>query len=189
MLFRSKEIEFLHHTTNLFHQKLTDILGILISHGTKKQGGAIATQNRMDKVSNILVRVLNPGRTLVDSSIVYARIEEQLLGCQVNHSELNGCSESCHANSTCKEIADGKPDASIIAAIIKRIKQHKTKNGDIMAFLSVEDDSGELDNIVVFPDIYEQSKDIMYERATVLISGQIKDKQRNSFVVDKIFSI
>ena len=58
-----------------------------------------------------------------------------------------------------------------------------------MAFLSVEDESGELENIVVFPDIYEQNKDIMYEQATVLMSGEIQDKQRNSFIVDKVFSI
>ena len=58
-----------------------------------------------------------------------------------------------------------------------------------MAFLSIEDDSGELENIVVFPDIYEQNKDIIYEQATVLISGEIKDKQRNSFIIDKIYMI
>jgi DNA polymerase III alpha subunit len=58
-----------------------------------------------------------------------------------------------------------------------------------MAFLSIEDDSGELENIVVFPDIYEQNKDIMYEQATVLLSGKIQDKGRNSFIVDKVFLI
>jgi DNA polymerase III alpha subunit len=58
-----------------------------------------------------------------------------------------------------------------------------------MAFLSIEDESGELENIVVFPDIYEQNKDIMYEQATVLLSGKIPDKKRNSFIVDKVFLI
>ena len=58
-----------------------------------------------------------------------------------------------------------------------------------MAFLSVGDESGELENVVVFPDIYEQNKDIMYEQATVLMSGEIQDKQRTSFTVDKVFSI
>ena len=143
----------------------------------------------MDKVSNVLLRVNNPGRILVDNGMTYAKIEEKLLGYSINHSELNACSDACHANTTCKQITDGKTDDSIIAAVIKRVREYKTKNGDIMAFLSIEDESGELENIVVFPDIYEQNKDIMYEQATVLLSGKIPDKKRNSFIVDKVFLI
>jgi DNA polymerase III alpha subunit len=143
----------------------------------------------MDKVSNILLRINNPGRVLIDNGMTYAKIEEKLLGYSINHSELNACSDACHANTTCKQITDGKTDDSIIAAVIKRVREYKTKNGDIMAFLSIEDESGELENIVVFPDIYEQNKDIMYEQATVLLSGKIPDKKRNSFIVDKVFLI
>lgn len=188
MELTDKEID---HITQLYvyNKSLVDLLQMLIASGTKKQGGAISTQNRLDKVVNILVRLQNPGRSLLDNSVVYAKIEEELLSYSINHSELNACSGAVHANATCKEVADGKSDNSILAVMIKRLKEYKTKNGDCMAFLSVEDDSGELENIVVFPDIYEQNKDIMYERATVLISGEIKDKKKNSFIVDKIFVI
>jgi DNA polymerase III subunit alpha len=168
---------------------LSDILNKFIIYGLKKNGGFISTAGRFDKINNILMRVNNPGRNLADNGMIYAKTEEKLLGYSINHSELNSCSEAANANTTCKQINDGKKDNSIIAVIIKRIREHKTKNGDVMAFLSVEDESGELENIVVFPDIYEQNKDIMYEQATVLMSGEIQDKQRNSFIVDKVFSI
>lgn len=184
-----KEIEQMQNNIECHLLDAVSTLECFISKGTKKQGGFIATQSRLDKISNIILRIKNPGRSLLDNSMVYAKIEEKLLGCSINHSELNTCSDACHANTTCKEIVDGKMEDSVIAVIIKRLREYKTKNGDIMAFLSVEDDSGELENIVVFPDIYEQNRDIMYEEATVLLSGRIKDRQRNSFIVDKVFLI
>ena len=133
---------------------------------------------RLVKVKNILSRLNNPGRFLDDNPSMYAKIEDKLLGCAVSHSELNSCADAAHANSTCKEVSDGKFDRSTVACIIKRIKEHVTKNNDEMAFLSVEDNSGELENIVIFPDIYSQNKDIIYEESTVLLTGEIKDKKR-----------
>ena len=120
---------------------------------------------------------------------MYAKIEEKLLGCAVSHSELNACADAAHADATCKEVSDGKIDKSTLACIVKRIREHKTKNDDEMAFLSVEDNSGELENIVIFPDIYSQNKDIIYEESTLLLTGEIKDKKRRSFIVESIFSI
>jgi DNA polymerase-3 subunit alpha len=168
---------------------IEEVVEKFVSLGIKKDGGLISTQSRFEKVNSILLRIKNPGRSLVDNSITYAKIEEKLLSYSINHSELNSCSNASQANTTCKEVNDGKNDQSILAVIIKKVKEHKTKNGDFMAFLSVEDDSGELENIVVFPDIYEQNRDIIYEQATVLISGQIKDKTKNSFIIEKIYTI
>jgi len=184
-----KEMELIREKINCEGSSIANVIEKFISYGLKKDGGLISTKARMDKVSNILLRINNPGRVLVDNGMTYAKIEEKLLGYSINHSELNACSDACHANTTCKQITDGKTDDSIIAAVIKRVREYKTKNGDIMAFLSIEDESGELENIVVFPDIYEQNKDIMYEQATVLLSGKIPDKKRNSFIVDKVFLI
>ena len=160
-----------------------------ISKGLKRDGGFISTESRLVKVQNILSRLNNPGRSLVDNPSMYAKIEEKLLGCAVSHSELNACADAAHADATCKEVSDGKIDKSTLACIVKRIREHKTKNDDEMAFLSVEDNSGELENIVIFPDIYSQNKDIIYEESTLLLTGEIKDKKRRSFIVESIFSI
>jgi len=183
-----KEMQSIKENINIT-DSIADIVQRFLSYGLKKSGGFISTKGRLDKVNNILTRINNPGRDLSDNGMVYAKTEEKLLGYSINHSELNACSEASNANTTCKQVNDGKTDASVLAVVIKRLREYKTKNGDMMAFLSVEDESGELENIVVFPDIYEQNKDIIYEQATVLISGEIQDKQRNSFIVDKIFLI
>jgi DNA polymerase-3 subunit alpha len=184
-----KEIEAIKENINSQDATVAQVIERFMGYGLKKNGGFISTQSRLDKVQSILLRINNPGRSLVDNSVTYAKIEEKLLGCSINHSELSSCSDAAHANTTCKEISEGKSNDLIVAVVIKKIREHKTKNGDLMAFMSVEDDSAELENVVVFPDIYEQNKDIMYEQATVLISGKIQDKKRNSFIVDKVFLI
>lgn len=185
-----KEADFISEKIDVSkYANLVELLQKLLSLGLKKNGGAISTQSRLSKIENILLRVNNPGRSLLDSPAIYAKIEEKLLGYAVCHSELSSCAEMAHANTTCREVSDGKKGHSILAVVLKRAREHKTKNGDLMAFLSVEDDSGELENIIIFPDVYEQSKDIIYDGATVLLSGEIKDKERNSFIVDRIYSI
>lgn len=168
---------------------LGSLLDALVSRGTKKNGGFISTEARLKKVSDLSIRVKNPGRSLSDNSSIYARIEENLLGYSINHSELLACADACHSDTTCSEIINGKTSKSTLAVVLKIVKTHKTKKGDTMAFLSVEDDSAELENVVIFPDVYEGCKDIIYEKATVLISGEIKDRQKGSFIVDKVFLI
>ena len=187
--FTKKEMESIRQHLNINNLTAAEIVKKILAYGVKKNGGFISTQSRYAKIEDILMRLQYPGRDLSDNSMTYARIEEKLLGYAINHSELNACSDVCHANATCKELTEGRADNCIIAVVIKTVREHKTKNGDVMAFVSAEDDSGELENIIIFPDVYEQSKDIIYDRATVLISGKLQVKDRESFIVDKMFSI
>jgi len=181
-----KEMEFFKEHLDP-SENLESHLRRLISLGTKSEGGFISSKNRISKVESIVSRLANPGRSLDDNPASYAKIEEKLLGYNVN--ELDSCSDASYADSTCHDVNNGKFSKSVLAVIIKKFREHKTKNKDMMAFLSVEDESGELENVVVFPEIYEQSKDIMYEGATVLITGEITDKKRKSFIVTNVFQI
>lgn len=184
-----KELEYLSANCDPSIGVKENILN-MISKGLKKNGGPISTQARHVKISDIVLRIENPGRSLLDNPANYAKIEEQLLGCAINHSELSTCSDASYANTTCKEVSNGKTGESTIACVIRKVREHKTKNKDIMAFASVEDETGELDNIVFFPDVYEQNRDIIYEDATVLLTGSIDNKSDyNSFVVDSVFLI
>lgn len=158
----------------------------LLSGGTKSNGGGISTESRIEKVRSVLTRLRNPGRSLNDSPAIYSKLEENLLGCSMYHSELDACVNASYADTQCLEIQNGKLSTSVIACVVKRCRIFKTKNSDEMAFLTVEDDTAELDNIVIFPAIYEQFKDIIYDNATLLIRGEIKDKKRGSFIVETI---
>lgn len=184
-----KEIKAIQDNIDISENVLIKTLEKFLELGLKKNGGFIATQSRLTKVQDVLTRLINPGRSLSDNPAVYSKIEENLLGYAINHSELNACSEAGNANATCKEVSGGRAGHCIIAGVVKKVREHMTKNGDKMAFLSAEDETGELENIVIFPDIYEQNKAIIYEQATVLLSGEIKDHKRNSFIVEKVFQI
>lgn len=182
-----KEIAWI--MTNVNPTSVHHMLTSLLKAGTKKDGGGMATSARVAKITQAIQRLENPGRALVDNPTTYARLEEKLLGCAINHSQLNSCSDAAFANTTCIEIKNGKLAKSTIAGIVKQIKIFRTKKDQDMAFLSIEDESSELENIVVFPDIYEQHKDIIYEESTLLLTGEVKDPKRGSFIVESVFMI
>ena len=154
----------------------------------KRDGGAVATSKRLEAFADIINRLKNPGRSLKDNPMSISISEENLLGAPISYSKVDGCADASFANTTCKEILDGKKSKSILAVEITEVKEYTTKNKDNMAFLSVRDDSLEIENVVVFPDTYREYEDIIYETATVLMFGQ-KAKDRNSFIVNEINQI
>ena len=170
-------------------KSLIELISEFIKMGLKKNGGLISTTSRLTKLEAIRMRLENPGRSLKDNPSVYSKLEESLLGCWVHQSELSASADAVYADTTCLEISEGKLSKSTVAAIIRRIKVHKTQKGEDMCFLSVEDSSGELENIVIFTELYGQNKDIIYQDSTVLMTGEIKDRERKSFIVESIFQI
>ena len=56
-----------------------------------------------------------------------------------------------------------------------------------MCFLTVEDSSGSLEDVVVFPEPYNDFKDLLLENNTVLLMGE--SGKNKSFVVNKVRQI
>lgn len=163
---------------------------ILMAARTKKEGGACHNISRVEKLIDVSKRLQNPGRSLSDSPIEYAKAEEDLLGVAICHSELSACADACHANAKCKELTEGRSDTCTIAVVIKAVKTHITKKKEEMAFLEVEDDSGELDNVVVFSNVYAIESPIIYEESTVLLTGRLNERgDSKSFVVESVYQI
>ena len=90
----------------------------------------------------------------------------------------------------CRDIAKGAITGKTrLAAQISTIRLYKTKNGknpgQLMAFVTAEDSSGELDSITVFPESYDKHKHILVEGNTVLMTGEISKpaKSGNIFFI------
>ena len=64
--------------------------------------------------------------------------------------------------------------------IITRIKQHKTKKGDMMAFVGIEDESGSFD-LVFMPNSYEKYVTILTKGNYILFQGK-KDKEDSCLI-------
>lgn len=61
-----------------------------------------------------------------------------------------------------------------IIAMVDRIKLHRTKKGDQMAFIQLSDDTGLIDG-VVFPSVYDKIKVNLEIGALVLVKGQMRE--------------
>jgi DNA polymerase-3 subunit alpha len=77
-----------------------------------------------------------------------------------------------------QSIVDLKPDTKILSfiAMIKSIKVIRTKKGDMMCFLSVSDESGEMD-CTLFPNEYSKYANVIDKGVFVMIEGQVEKEQ------------
>ncbi|WP_100012088.1 DNA polymerase III subunit alpha [Lentibacillus sediminis] len=61
------------------------------------------------------------------------------------------------------------------AAVIQTIKTIRTKRGDAMAFLTIGDETGEME-AVMFPELYRETNRWLEEEMLVLVSGKIESR-------------
>ncbi len=88
-------------------------------------------------------------------------------------------------DTTIKEL---KPNAKVIVGgIINQVKQITTKNDRAMAFLTIEDESGEVE-VVVFPNVYQKYSDLIQEDEVVLVKGKVEDEKIISDAVVDLFT-
>ena len=78
------------------------------------------------------------------------------------------------------ELKDG--DSVSVMCILQDIKLHNTRKGDKMCFITVSDDSGELE-AVVFPDLFVIFGSKLREDSVLLINGKISIKDESVTLV------
>jgi DNA polymerase-3 subunit alpha len=78
-----------------------------------------------------------------------------------------------HTNLTTEDLASLQDKSTIkLGAIVVAIKEISTKNGDRMAFVTLEDMAGTVE-AVVFPDLYRSSMLHLAKDSVVLVKGQV----------------
>ena len=86
-----------------------------------------------------------------------------------------------------KDKTDG--EAVRIGGIITDVKTIRTKRGDLMAFLTIEDMAGSVES-VVFSSVYESATDLLAADTPVLIEGRLqKEENTVKIIADKIVSM
>lgn len=153
----------------------------------KKDGGACSTKSRVAKILEIIERISNPGRSMYDTPAWISENEEALMGISLSANEIINLMKSGIGDTTCKEFKRGKGGKVTIVGKVKEIKEHKTKDDNLMAFITIEDDSAELDNVVCFSEQYELYKDSLYNGALVSIFGESGKKK--SLVVNRVVEL
>ena len=154
---------------------------------TKKQGGGTSKASRSQDVTNEITFLENPPYELTDDPSWVVEQEIKFLGCPISISRIES-SDTSSANTSCKEILDGKKGETLcVAASVNRVADHKCKNGKMMSFLTIEDETCSLDSVVVFPETREKYQYILFENNNLLFCG--KTDKNNSFIINKIHEI
>ena len=161
-------------------------------HPTKKNGGGCHNMNRSQIVEGEIELLLNPPYDLADDPAWIIEQEIKFLGCPISLSKVES-SDTSLGNTSCKDILNGKTGKNMsVAANINRLNSHTIKKGKsegkTMCFLTIEDESCCIDNVIVFPEARDKYQYILYEGNNLLFHGKV-DKKDNSFIIDKIHEI
>ncbi len=108
--------------------------------------------------------------------------EHHYLGVSLSGSEA----DIYKADNTCVElIKTGYPNMPFnIAVCVDAIREIITKKGDPMAFVTGRDRTYVMDNIVVFPKVFDRSRRLLEEGNIIKIAGKMDD--RGSLIANKI---
>jgi DNA polymerase-3 subunit alpha len=66
----------------------------------------------------------------------------------------------------------------VVAGMVQRVRRHITKKNDEMAFVTLEDLQGTCD-VVVFPRVWTQTKDLWYPEAILVMGGKVDAGRRD----------
>jgi DNA polymerase-3 subunit alpha len=147
---------------------------------------------RKPTVDDIKDSLDNPFYDIDDKAGVIAMDEEKYMACSLTCNKVDGLDINMVTN-VCQDVVNKTiTKKANLAVEIVRTKIVKTKNGtnpgQEMAFLTVEDGSGSLEDVTVFPEQYSKYKDLLLENNTTLLMGEI-DKKRGSFIVNQVSQI
>ena len=174
-------------------KSIQHMLEVMIETPSGKMG-ACATKRRVEKISGILASVKNPAYNMDDTPIWIASIEEALLGIPLTCTVVDSCSMDA-ANCTCRDFikgSRGKQDVILIGCKVDRTHEHETKRGKTpgqkMGFVSVSDNTGLLESVVVFTKEWASYKNLLTEDNTVMLQGK-REAGKESFIIQKVFQI
>lgn len=146
--------------------------------------------NRLQQVLGVKKCLINPTSSLIDEIGWVADIEKKYFGVSLTFSKSDSV-DSNIVNASCKDVYNNavRHSTAVMAVSINSIREWKGKNGQQMAFLSVEDSSATLDSVVIFSEAYELYKDVLYEGNTVIIMGKPSKKKDGSLIVEKVCQV
>jgi len=137
-------------------------------------------------------RVMNPPVKLQSSPTKHSNKdrlmwERELLGLYVSAHPLDNYDiyfeEQTIPIISLSETMDNQPVA--IGGIISRIRTIVTKNNSKMAFIGVEDKTGEVE-VIIFPNLYENYKDKLLQDSVVRVVGKVNCRNRDGNVTSDV---
>lgn len=111
--------------------------------------------------------------------------EKELLGLYISEHPLSEWRDRLEILATpISELAalKGRVASVRVAGVVTRLKQIVTKNGQQMAFCEFEDVAGSVE-VVVFPTVFDKTREYWEESATLIVEGKLNDKDGETKVL------
>lgn len=148
------------------------------------------TKKRHDAIQELLYSLVHPPFSLTDTPEWISDNEDMLLGYSITCSKIDMYDISM-TNATCRDIKNNiVGDNILLAGEIDNINIVKTKTGNSkgmdMAFVSMSDNTGNLDSVICFAEQYKQFKNVLFSGNIIIVKGK-KSKTRDGLIVEKIF--
>jgi DNA polymerase III alpha subunit len=161
-----------------------DLLGVGISQN-------IGNKKRIEVLTNLYNSLKNPPYSTKDKIEWLSDSENSLLGVSITCSKLDSYDIEM-TNTDCKTFKNSgySNNNIIIAGEIANINVVKTKNGKSpgqeMAFVSIEDQTGMIDSLIMFPEKWTEFKSHLYVGNILIFVGN-KAKSKDGLIVEKCF--
>ena len=171
--------------------KLLHNLDVLLAFGQRLQKQASSGQ--VDLFGQLAEPILNrPQLALAPPSEVYnlhdqLLWERELLGLYLSQHPLqiyeNFLAEQTVPINSLEAVMEGK--TVTVGGAITESREIVTKNGQKMAFVKLEDLSGELE-VILFPSVYQQTLGIWGRDQVVVVRGKINAKDRGGNLTSEV---
>ena len=184
--------------SNLTKKELAYLQEIIISDSTSSLKSIIKqiietkkiNKNRKIIFENLIHSIDKPPYSLMDKIEWISDTESSLLGVSVSCSKLDSYDISM-TNTNCKDFKSSSIAKNIIlAAEIANINVTKTKTGKNpgleMCFLTIEDQVGMLDSVILFPEQYLKYRDHLIN-GNILVFMGARSKTKDALIVEKCF--
>lgn len=146
------------------------------------RGLVFANSRRKSTVEGILNALQFPPYELSDDIKSLATREESFLGSSISCSKFDLLPQK---GMKCVNFEDSERHSHQITAQVKRINDLTDKNGNEMAFLVIGDDSGVVENAIMFSGPWDEHKDKIRVMGIYEFRG-VKDKEKDSFNINSL---
>ncbi len=110
-----------------------------------------------------------------DNAAIKSEKEKEVLGFYLSTHPITAIRQKYIKAESIIALYERKGYASLVC-FVERIKEHRTKNGDLMAFLSVSDETGKMD-LVCMPNWYTRYRSYLKKGCYLYVEGKIDRPQ------------
>ncbi|MGX8834161.1 DNA polymerase III subunit alpha [Amedibacillus sp. YH-ame6] len=126
--------------------------------------------------------------SIKENSALRAEKEKEMIGFYLSKHPIEELRSKVNATLPSIISLHNKKGYVKFICILERIKQHRTKKGDLMAFLIVADETSKFD-LVCMPNLYEIHAGELVKGNYFYVEGVIDEKRDNSCLIKKITRI